>query len=174
VRAIVLAAIVVASLGCESDDERLANFVESSNRQQAEQNVAVAENTRAIAEGSRTLVSADAEARRELIEFQRDLRTDQSDLGRQREEFDQMRREQLDSERRESLLAPAIVTLGLLIACVTPLVLAGFAINGLFCEPTQEEAEYVLSEFWLELDQSESDAMARVTHADNSRAPRLD
>jgi hypothetical protein len=85
--------VVVASLGCEGDHERLADLAESSNQQQAEQNIAVAENTRAIAEGSKSLVSADAEARRELIDFQRDLRSDQAGLDRQREELDDDRYE---------------------------------------------------------------------------------
>lgn len=165
---LLLATIVLAaaSSGCEGGDERLARLAQTTNQQQADQNVAMAENTRAVAEGSRALIEAENQSRQELVAFQRELRSDQAELSRQRESLDRERRSQAAAERRESLLAQALVTLGLLLACVAPLIIAGFSLLGLYIEPTREEGETLLTELWLELQEP--------VHAATEASPRLE
>jgi hypothetical protein len=168
--------LVVVSSGCEDDDERLARLAQTSNQQQAEQNVAMAENTRAVAEGSIALIEAENQSRQELVALQRDLRSDQAELSRQRESLDRERRSQAAAERRDSLLAPVIVTLGLLLACIAPLIIAGFSLLGLYMEPTREEGEALLTELWLELQEparAATEASSRLEQDEDPLLPLL-
>ena len=178
-----VAALCAASGGCGGSDERLAALAQTTTQQQAEQNVTMAETTRAVTEGSKALVEAEARARQELIVLQQDLRGDQAELGRQREvleqqreALDQRRRTQAATERRESLLAPAIVTLGLLLACIAPLIVAGFSLVGLYIEPTHEEGEALLTELWLELQEparAATEASPRIEQVETDEDPLL-
>jgi hypothetical protein len=170
---LVVIVVVAASGGCDDEDERVARIAQTANQQQAEQNAAIAENTRVVAEGSKRLVEAESQSRQEMIALQRDLRSDQAELGRQRDALEKDRQQQEASRRRDSLLAPAIVTLGLLIACIAPLIVAGFALVGLYIEPTHEESEVVLTQLWLELRQPASDASPQVAHEEASSLPLL-
>ncbi len=147
----VVAVLCGASGGCDDENERLAAMAQQSTYQQAQQNAAMAENARVVAEGSKALVEAETQSRQEMILLQRDLRGDQAELGRQRDALERDRRQQALSERRESLLAPALVTVALLLACVAPLIVAGFSLLGLYIEPTREEGEALLTELWLKL-----------------------
>lgn len=170
---IVVAVLVGAMSGCGGDDERLVRLAEQANQQQAEQNAAMAENTRAVAEGSKALIEAETQSRNELIFLQQDLREDQAELGRQRDVLDHARRSQAAAERRESLLAPTIVTLGLILACLAPLIVAGFALVGLYVEPTREESEVVLTELWLELRDSPPDQPTRIGDEEPQALPHV-
>ena len=170
---IVMIVLVVASSGCEDDDERVAKIAQTANQQQVVQNAAMAENTRVVAEGSKRLVEAETQSRQELVALQRDLRGDQAEIGRQRDALEHERQQQEATRRRDSLLAPALVTLGLLVACIAPLIVAGFALVGLYIEPSREETEVVLTELWLELQQPVSDNRPRVAQDEASSLPLL-
>jgi hypothetical protein len=170
---IAVTVLVVVTSGCDSDDERLARLAQTSNQQQADQNAAMAENTRAVAEGSKALIEAENQSRQELVALQRDLRSDQAELSRQRDLLDRERRSQAAAERRDSLLAPAIVTLGLLVACIAPLIIAGFALLGLYIEPTNEETESVAAELWLQLHEVETPSLQEISHSTTGGTPLL-
>ena len=165
--------LVAASSGCAGEDERLARLAQTTNQQQTDQNVAMAENTRAVAEGNRALIESENQSRQELVAFQRDLRSDQAELSRQRESLDRERRSQAAAERRDSLLAPVIVTLGLLLACIAPLIIAGFSLLGLYIEPTREEGEALLTELWLELQEPARAASAASPRLEQEEDPLL-
>jgi hypothetical protein len=90
------------------------------------------------------LVEADANARRELAQLQDKLRQDQADIGTQRDALE-LQRQTLASERKQDLLCTSsLLTLGILLACLAPLVLAGMALATLNRCSTQPEVSEVL------------------------------
>ncbi len=130
--------------GCGGPDQRLAEFARESNQQQAAQSERVATANVETAHASRRLIEADAQARAELIALQHDLRSDQADVGRQRDRLEAERQTIARERQHDSAMAGGLVTLGLLIACLAPLVLAAASLAGLFIEPTDEELSDVL------------------------------
>jgi hypothetical protein len=100
--------------GCD-DDER-----QEVNRSRAQ-----------VAEASRQLVQADAKARGEVVALQRDLQQGQADLGRQRDQLENDRRQYADQRIRDPILANTILDVGMILACLLPLALCIFLVLGL-------------------------------------------
>jgi hypothetical protein len=140
----IIGTLALAVEGCHDPDHRLADLASQATHDQAEQNKRVAEGTKAIAEGSKGLVEADAEARRELIELQHLLRQDQAEVGRHRDVLEAERKAINGQRRTESQIASGLVILGVVLACLSPLILAGFCLLGLWREPSREEEGEVL------------------------------
>jgi multidrug efflux pump subunit AcrA (membrane-fusion protein) len=92
--------------GCDEEEQQKVN------RSQAQ-----------VAEASRQLVQADAKARGEIIDLQRDLQQGQTDLGRQRDQLESDRRQYADQRNRDPILANTILDVGTILACLLPLVL---------------------------------------------------
>ncbi|MGA2619380.1 MAG: hypothetical protein ABSF26_17370 [Thermoguttaceae bacterium] len=108
------ALLLLAMTGCNEDERAQVN------RSQAE-----------VAEASRKLVEADAKARTETIAMQRDLQKGQDELGRQRDQLENDRRQYADQRNRDPILANTILDVGLILACLLPLVLCIFLVLGL-------------------------------------------
>jgi hypothetical protein len=75
-----LTVAMILTIGCESHDQRLADFAGQALDQQARQNEEmarqseqVAEQSTELAKAAHSLVEQDAQARRELIQAQTDL-----------------------------------------------------------------------------------------------------
>jgi hypothetical protein len=120
--AIVMTGILaLAASGCDKD-KRLAEQAERNAARQAEQNVRMAEAQREVAEGSRRLVEADAEARKEMVALQREVQTERVDIGRQRDSLESDRRQIAEQRYSDPILADAITQIGLLLACILPLI----------------------------------------------------
>ena len=150
--AILILSLILTLSGCGEmpDDSRLEEFARDSLATQSEQNLAMAQQSQQIAEAAQQLVAAEAQARQEVIELQRDVieRDTQSRASFQQMEQDfqhsvQQERQQLDAQRdhleqerrrvaaarhREPLIANAITSTGLLLACLLPLALAAYAL----------------------------------------------
>lgn len=141
----VIVGMLLLMIGC-NHDSRLGDLAERVTHDQAEQNQRIAESAKSIAQGSQQLVEADANSRRELIEMQNSLRADQAELAKQRDALEVARAEIAADRLTDSQLANGIVAVGVLIAAVAPLVLAGLALIGLWREPTREEEGHVLIE----------------------------
>jgi len=122
-RAMMILLIVLAA-GCSSSDDRLIKHVAESNRQQAEQNVEMAKVHREVAEGTSRLVEAVAESRKEMVAME-------SDLQEQRTQLDEERRSIANERHRESLLAPIVSSVGLMLVAALPLVLCWYLLHGL-------------------------------------------
>lgn len=123
---VVLAAVLlIAAAGCEEDDERLARFAEESVRQQAGQNRQTAQLNREV-----------VRAQQELVALQHDLGEQQAEVNHQRDRLESERRELATQRRRDPIIAAAIRGVGLALACLAPLTLAGYL---LYCLRTQEE-----------------------------------
>ena len=115
--------MVLVLAGCCGRDERLAVVALESSRQQAEQNLRMAQSQREVAAGARQLVEADARARQEMAELHRGVASQQSEVGRQRDRLDDERRALGAERRRESLLGPVIGSAATVLACLLPLVI---------------------------------------------------
>ncbi|MFH1921539.1 MAG: hypothetical protein ABIP48_16870 [Planctomycetota bacterium] len=113
---IVAAAIfLLMAASCEENDERLAQFAEESVRQQAGQNREMVELNREV-----------AQAHQDLIGLQQNLEEQQVGVNDQRDELESERREIAEQRHRDPLIAAAINNVGLVLACLIPLALAGY------------------------------------------------
>jgi hypothetical protein len=165
-RRLLLLAILIPTLGCDSADTRLANYAQHSTAQQAKQNEAIAEQSRSMASqiqevtsAARELVQQDAAARRELLEAQQQLQEhtheERSVVDRQREQVETERKSMARASVREPLIAQAILTTGTLFAALLPLLVTAYAIRRL---PDQSPATELFAGALLEdfLEQSAS------------------
>jgi hypothetical protein len=127
--------------GCgRPPDERLAEFAQQSLAEQRKQNDRIAEQSQAVVEEShqlalaaKVLVEHDAEARRELIaaqiEMTSQLNEQQSVIHTGHQQLEQDRREIAEQRHRDPITAAAIQNIGLIIACLLPLLVAVFVIR---------------------------------------------
>jgi len=136
------APLVLLTSGCESDDARVAEMAREQAARQAEQSRQMAQLQLELSAGSRRLVEADAQARQGFVELQRDLRTDQAEVGRQRDALEEERRQIATQRQWESLLGPAITGTATLLACLLPLFLCLAVLRSL---RSPDESEPALS-----------------------------
>ena len=122
--------------GCsQAPDERLAKFAQQTmteqvrqNQRMADQSEAIVEESHQLAEAAKELVEHDAEARRELIAAQQKLTSQineqQSAIYKGHELLEQNRRELAEQRHRDPIIAAVIQNIGLVIACLLPLLVA--------------------------------------------------
>ena len=128
--------LLLLAASCSSDaDERLGQLAHQSLENQAKQNEQMARQSQQVTEASRDLVAADATARKEMIEahgtLQQQLQTERSDLDRQHEDLERDRRETAATRNRDPIVAGAIITVGVLLACALPILLCFFVVRAL-------------------------------------------
>jgi hypothetical protein len=126
----------VLATGCgETPDDRLSRMAEESVATQARQNERMAEQSQEVAEASKRLVASDAEARREMIvaqkELQQGLEDERASLDRQREDLEGERRDIAQQRRTDPIIAETIGAIGLILACLLPLLLAAYVLRTL-------------------------------------------
>jgi hypothetical protein len=111
--------------GCSTSDDQI---LQQSLARQAEQNAQMARHTDQIVETSRQLVESDARARGELIEMQQHLedgvQAERQSLDRQHEQMETERQAIARQRLQDPLIAAALVNVGILLACMAPLLLA--------------------------------------------------
>ncbi len=143
--------ILITLAGCESSDQRLVDFAEEANQQQARQSEQVARQSREIASAAHDLVEQDAVARRELLEaqarHQEQFREQQAAMDQQRQQLHAERREATQAAAREPVIAQAIVAGALILAALLPLLVTAYALRRL---PETSAAEELLTEALLE------------------------
>jgi hypothetical protein len=139
-KVLLIAILLISIAGCDEDDKQVAQVAQESLQRQAEQNQEMAKLNREVATGTRRLVEADSKARQELIVAQKELAQQQADLARQHDKLEGERRDLAALRYRESLLAPVISGLGLLLLCALPLVLAWYLLQGWRQETATETA----------------------------------
>ena len=130
--------LIVLAIGCSSSDDRLVRHVAESNRQQAQQNSEMAKVHREVAEGTSRLVDAVAESRKEMVAME-------SDLQDQRTQLDKERRSLANERHRESILAPVLSNVGLMLVAALPLVLCWYLLHGLRT-PDEDVSEVLVQE----------------------------
>jgi len=127
--AALIALAIISLVGCD-EDERLARLSEKAADRQASQNQEMTKLNREVAEGTKRLVKADAESRKELVSLQRDLQAEQSEIGHQRDQLETERKQIAQQRRRDPIIANAITGLGVLLACLAPLLLCWYLLRG--------------------------------------------
>lgn len=142
-----LPAILLISLimGCGSNDERLVKMANDHEGRQAEQNQRMAELQKQVAEGSKRLIEADAQSREKFLAIQDNLRADAANIGQQRDALEADRREIAAQRNRDPIVAAAIIQVGLYVACLLPLVLAGYLVWAMRHTASQDDA--IVAEF---------------------------
>lgn len=123
-------ALVLATMGCsDGPDQRLVDVAMESAARQADQNQQMAELQQQVAGGAKQLVEADSRARQELAELQRELRSDQAEIGRQRDALESERREIAKDRYWDSILGVSIYAGAGILACLLPLLLCGWLLH---------------------------------------------
>lgn len=143
---VLLASLLLAALcGCEEDE--LAKAAREAAKQSAEQQRQLAQMQADVARGASQLVESDSKARTELAALQRDLQQDQAEIGRQRDQLETDRRQIAEQRHRDPLIAAAITSIGLILACLLPLLLCWALLRR---PPLDGEAEEALAEFLVQ------------------------
>lgn len=152
-RPLALLIMLTMTAGChDPPDARLAELAQRSLDEQARQNERLAEQSRQIAEASKQLVEADAQSRRKMVEsqaaLQQEIETARANVDRQRNELERERREMALHRHRDPVVAQALTTAGLILACLLPLGLAGYVLYTLNRNPSEsaELGELLVSE----------------------------
>ena len=166
---LLLVASLTTMIGCE-EDERLAEMAQDATQRQAEQNEEMIRLNREVTRSHQRLIEADAESRQEVFQVQHELierdeqgrqqlnalqhdtqsgiQRERSSLDRQHEELDKQRKEIAKQRNRDPIIAAAITSLGVILACLIPIVLAICLLRTTHShEPTDPElAELLLQE----------------------------
>ncbi len=127
---------LLLATGCaDSRDDRLAEMAQQSMREQARQNERLTSQSQQIAEASKHLVENDSQARKEMIAahatLQKELQTERANINQQLSKLESERREIARQRGRDPIIANAISGIGLTLACLLPLLLAGYVIYSL-------------------------------------------
>jgi len=135
--AIILAIVFLSS--CD-DNERVARVSQEAAARQAEQNKEMAQQNQRIAEAAKELVQADAQARMEQSVMHKDLRADQAEVGKQRDQLE-AERKQIATERKwDQLLASAIQDLGVFLVIAAIIGFCWYLLMGLRHETVTDQA----------------------------------
>ena len=138
-------ALAVVMTGCE-EDERVAQVATEAANRQAQQNTEMARVTNQVAEGSRKLVEADAQARKEIVKVHQELQTERATLGENWNKLEAERQEIAQDRRTESMLVPAIETIGAIAVAVLAI---GFCLFLLFALRKSDDTDAQLSELLI-------------------------
>ncbi len=123
-------------VGCSrAPDERLAEFAQQTmteqirqNQRMSDQSEAIVDESHQLAEAAKELVERDADSRRELIAAQQELTSQlneqQSAIYTGHDQLEQDRRELAEQRHRDPIIAAVIQNIGLVIACLLPLLVA--------------------------------------------------
>ena len=115
-----LTAVVIA-VGCQSENERLAEFAQSSVQQQAAQNQEMARLNKDVATALQSVSGDQLESRQEYTELLRQIQTQQNVLAANATALADERRRIEQARRRDSVLAPICTTIGAALVCLLPL-----------------------------------------------------
>lgn len=172
----IVIAIAAAILSGCGNDGRLADLAEQVTHEQAAQNQRMADSTHAVAKGSQELVTADAQARRDLINLQNALRQDQAQIGEQLTALETERKGVAEQRLYDSAIGNGLGALSLVCVALAPLLLAAISLIGLWRSPTQEEEGQILieelSNELLERSSQRPRLHPQLDHLDDSTASR--
>ena len=139
-----VALLLTAGCGGDSGDARLVAMAQHNIAEQARQNERMAAQSIQIAEASKRLVEADSQARQEMLQAQAGLQEEiqlaRNNVDRQRDLLESERREMADQRFRDPIVAESIGAVGLTIACLLPLFLAGYIVHCLRRNIDSDEA----------------------------------
>jgi hypothetical protein len=141
-----LSLILTAVTGCTSRDESIAQLAAESSAQQARQSEQVAQASAHLTAGAQHLADSSGRSQESLIALQRELQVEQAAIGRQRDVLAAERQDLAREQRTAPVIAMALQQLGMLIACLLPLVLAWYVLRGSAVTDTDQALAEVLIE----------------------------
>jgi hypothetical protein len=155
---VIVIGMILAIASCESGDERLAEHARQSVEQQARQNETMARQSQEVVEQSaelaktaQSLVEQDASARREMIEsharLQSELHVERQGLDFQRQELHAERKAMTAAMIREPVIGQAVITAGLILAALLPLLVTAYALR---CLPNSGPSDQLLADTLIE------------------------
>ena len=160
--------LLLAILGCNNSDDRLVELSREHAVRQAETQRQMIDLQKEVAEGSRQLVQSDAKAREELTGLQRNLRSDQAEIHHGRDQLETERREIAAQRYRDPIVAAILTDIGIVLACMLPLVLCGYVLWSAY---RAGESDSAVAELLVqEMVASEP----RLLLSDRSSVPRLE
>jgi hypothetical protein len=147
----VLVIIATTIVGCENEDQRLAEQAAHHTEMQATQNQEMARVNREVAAGTKRLVEADAEARRQVVTLQQDLQAERQQIAAGRDALESERQRMAAERHRDPIIAAAINGFGAILACLLPLALSGYLLHSLYAgRPEEEIGELLISDLVAE------------------------
>jgi TolA-binding protein len=140
--------MLTLAAGCgDPPDKRLLDLAQQSLAQQARQSEQLAQQSRQVTEAARQLVAADAQARQELVagmtQLQQRIQTQRGEFDRQRDTLERERRELAAQRGRDPIIAQAIGAIGVTVACLLPLLLAGYVLYTVNRASPEDDAQAV-------------------------------
>jgi len=166
-RPVLTTLIALLLSGCTSSpDERLLQMAKDHEARQAEQSQQMARMEQELTEGGKRLVEADAKAREELTSMQRELRSDQADIGHQRDQLETEHREIAVQRNRDPIIAAVIANTALILACLLPLLVCVYVLwsAGRSCDSDAAVTEILVQELVSERPTLLSRALPGLTH----------
>lgn len=146
-RPMIVTAVILAAIGCQGDSDRVAELATRHATQQSELSRETVELQTEIAEGTQQLIGTDAQARRDFLELHERLDEQRVEIGRQRDELSEARRDIVERQADAPVIATAVISIGTLVTCLLPLLLAGHLLRCQF-GPTDDQlaSEILLDE----------------------------
>lgn len=143
-RTMIATGILVAATGCQSDSDRIAELASRHATEQSQLTRETIELQAELVEGTQQLVAADAQARRDFIELEGKLDEQRAEIEQRHDALEDERRDIAKHRYRAPVVANAVITVGPLLACLLPLVLAGYLLRCQLSEPDDHSLTEVL------------------------------
>ncbi|MDZ4820666.1 MAG: hypothetical protein SGJ20_17005 [Planctomycetota bacterium] len=130
VRLIIVICPIILVIGCGGNEEVTRVAVQASDRQ-AQQNTELARLNREVAAGTKALVENDAKARGELIAAQKNLQSQQAEIGKNRDQLEVERQAMSQQRHTVSLWTPVLQGLGMVLIAALTISLCCFLLYGM-------------------------------------------
>lgn len=166
--------IAIFVIGCQSDSDRVAELASRHATQQAELSRETVKLQSELVEGTQKLVAADSQARRDFLELEGKLDDQRAEVGRRHDELESERREIAKHRYRDPIIANALFAATTLLACLLPMLLAGWLLRSQLNETDEHTAtEILLEEITARHPALASPSRRAMNHDSGSLTPKL-
>ena len=173
-RTLIPIAIGVIAIGCRNDNDRIAELASRHATQQAELSRETVKLQNELVAGTHKLVEADAQARRDFLVLEGKLDEQRMEVGRRHDELEGERREIAKHRHRDPIVANALVAVATLLACLLPMLLAGWLLRAQLNETDEHTAtEILLNEITARHPPLASSSRPAMNHDPNSSTPNI-
>ena len=167
-------AILVIAMGCQSESDRIAELATQHATQQNELSRETVELQAELIEGTQQLVEADAQARRDFIELEGRLDQQRLEIARRHDDLEDERQVIAKQRIRDPIVADAVIAIGSLLACLLPLLVAGYLLRCQLSEPDDHATiEILLQEITAGSPALMASNRPALNHDSDSSAPRI-
>ena len=167
-------AIILIVAGCQSDSDRVAELASRHATQQAELSRETVKLQNELVEGTRKLVEADAQARRDFLKLEGKLDEQRVEVGRRHDELEGERREIAKQRYRDPIVTNTLIAAATLLACLLPMLLAGWLLRSQLDETEEHTAtEILLDEISARHPALASPSRPAMNHESNTSTPRI-